>query len=192
MRLIYDKEKFVHIYKNSFYGQNIENKTIYNVTMVEFPPTQRVIRFILKNGQTHKIYVPLPYVQFSLVQAGVAASTVVAVTATTKPYQPEDQLYNLPLPNHNEGAICFGKNAIKLNSIEYCANTFWLSPFGMDYSNNFLLFGSTNNFISNKWRNITPRVLNACQKRWAKADPITLQYTPNTKYTNAFKNTTNM
>lgn len=193
MRLVYNKEKFVHTQTNSFYSLSVTNKVVYTVTMLEFPPTQRVIRFILRNGQTHKIYVPLPYVQFSLVQTGVQTGVpVVAVTVTTKPYQPEDKLYNLPLPNHNDGAICFGNNAIKLNSIENCANTFWLSPFGMDYSNNLLLFGSTNNFISSKWLNITPRILNACQKRWTKLDPLTLKYLPNSRYANAFKNTTNM
>jgi hypothetical protein len=192
MRLIYSKEKFVHTYKSSFYDLKIENKTVYTVTMVEFPPTKRVIRFNLKNGQTHKIYVPLPYVQFGLVQPGVGANSFVTVTVTTKPYNPLDKLYNLPLPNHNDGAICFGNNAIKLNSIEHCANTFWLSPFGMDYSDNFLLFSSSNDFISNKWRTINPKILEACQKRWAKTNPLNLKYLPNSRYVNIFKNTPDM
>ena len=182
MRIIYKNEKITQESKDTYFG--MLTKHVYKIDMIEFPPHKRIIKFAWEGVRgmptTSSVYIPLPYVQF--IKKNQLGHISVYVATTTKPYEPGDQLHELPLPNSYNLAICFGGQFHPdEKSVENCADFFWKSTFGKDYQFNMISFTKLNELTSNpKLINISKTYLKSL-KKWTAADPLKLNYIPNDK-----------
>jgi len=148
--------------------------------IIEFPPCKRTLRFCI-NDVKITTYVSLPYVQFFLMTdrwGQHSLDTKIYVSATTEPYNIGNKTYRLPLSNQINGKICFGQNAIKLNDLKGCADTFFISWFGSDYGGDMVDFVNNNELCSKKWKAVHIPMIQSINKKqkWSIADPLELHY----------------
>lgn len=189
MRLICENHNFIAEHKSSdFFNKEIIKKVKYKITAVEQTPCKRTVVFLCDREKIN-LYIPLPFVQFYIVECinnlNYTQWIRACVSVTKSPFQNGTIVENLPLPNHNDGIICFGDYDVNILKIIDCVNVFWSTPFGADYFYNFSEFVKRNK-INNETIAFDKEFIDSC-KSFSDRDPFKLEYKENSFLNNLLK-----